>query len=176
MRHFISKTQSIFISKVGRCATCMRQSLAAALAIWAVYGFGLLVWPEWPAQGLFGLLALGLTALWSLHVAVYAVRAVVKARSEDTQMLHPRRAQTTLTRAGLGQIQIERRRALGVLLKAVVVGVVASAPVMLLPSRALAFCGQCTVDNDCGGSVNGWCCKNTAPVNAGYVCNECKEC
>ena len=169
MRDFILVSRDLFVAKVGRCATCMRQSLAAALAMWGIFGIGLLMWPDALVQDLIGLSAIGLTALWILHVATYAVRAVVEARNRH--MLPPRRdiSSNVLLRTKLSVDRVDRRRAFGVLLRAAGAGVVASVP-LLWPSVALAFCGQCTRNADCGV---GWVCRNTAPVNSGKVCNEC---
>ncbi|MHA1164899.1 MAG: hypothetical protein ACTSP0_04865 [Alphaproteobacteria bacterium] len=148
MRNLISITRTFFAAKFGHCGTCMRQSMAAALAVWSVFGIGLLMWPNSLLQTLIGLSALGLTALWMLHVAAYATRA----REERQVDL------------------VERRRALGILLRAAGAGVAASVPVLLWPTEGFAFCGQCTKNADCG---KGWTCKNTAPVNSGKICNEC---
>jgi hypothetical protein len=146
MRALISRSRGFFAAKVGRCATCMRQSLAATLAAWAVFGIGLLTGAGGLAQTLIGLAALALTALWLVHVAVYAARA----RTEPDL-------------AG-------RRHALGVLARAAGAGVALSVPVLLWPGEAFAFCGQCTRNQDCGV---GFVCRNTAAVNSGKVCNEC---
>lgn len=171
MLSLITNARTFFSDKFGRCVSCMRQSFGAALAALAVYGIGFLISPEAAAQSFIGLVALGLTALWMLHVVVYAGRALTTARSEGAQSLRLDNPRSTLAHDKIG-----RRRTLGVLLRAASVGVVASVPALLLPSQALAFCGQCTKDDDCGGRANGWCCKNTAPVNSGTVCNECKKC
>ena len=157
MRDLISRSRAFFTAKAGRCGTCMRQSLAASLAVWGVFAAGLLMWPGGLVQDLIGLSALGLTALWILHVAAYAARAVAEARSGK--------------RTELGVDHVGRRRAFGVLLQAAGVAVVASVPVLLWPSDGFAFCGQCTKPADCGV---GFTCKNTAPVGSGEVCNECK--
>jgi hypothetical protein len=135
----------------------------------------LTIWPEESALTLIGLAAVALTLLWGLHVAVYAARAAAKARRKS-RGLRANAAPTETALASPASDPIGRRQALGVFLRAAGVGAAASVPVILWPARSFAFCGQCTVDRDCGGSENGWCCKNTAPVNAGYVCNECVEC
>lgn len=148
MRDPISKSLAFLTANVGRCATCMRQSLTAALAAWALFGVCLAIWPE--AQTLTGLAALGLSALWLAHIAVYAARA----RKRPVEL------------AG-------RRHALGFLARAAGAGVAASVPVLLWPSQGFAFCGQCTKNSDCGSANSGWVCRNTAAVNSGKVCNEC---
>lgn len=152
----VSKSRAFFATKVGRCATCMRQSLIAALAAWALFGVGLLMGPDALVQGLTGLAAFGLTALWLSHVAAYAARAVAETRRGSGKEL-------TLD-------NISRRRAFGLIMRAAGAGVVVSAPVLLWPSDSFAFCGQCTQNRDCG---TGFVCRNTAPVNSGKVCNEC---
>lgn len=161
--------RAFFTAGLGRCGTCMRQSLAAALAMWGLFGIGLLVLPASLARDLVGLLALALTALWMLHVVAYAVRTTAQWRSGGERRPSPGISKTAPARTQRSVDPIDRRDALGVLLRAAGVGAVASVPVFLWPSDALAFCGQCTKDEDCGV---GFVCKNTAPVNAD-VCNEC---
>jgi hypothetical protein len=175
MQHLILKARAYLEAKVGRCTKCMRQSLAATFAAWTAYGIGLTIWPEESALTLIGLAAVGLTLLWVLHVAVYAARAVAKARRTG-RGFRANGARAETARASLSSDQIGRRQALGVFLRAAGVSAAASIPVILWPARSFAYCGQCTKDDDCGGSKYGWCCKNTAPVNAGYVCNECVRC
>ena len=170
MRDLISRSRVFFTARFGRCGTCMRQSLAAALAVWGVFGIGMLMWPDGLVQGLIGLSAFGLTTLWILHVAAYAARAMAEARSGDEQPPGPGMTSAALARTELGVEHVGRRRALGVLLRAAGVGVAVSVPVLLWPSDGFAFCGQCTRNADCGVGFE---CKNTAPVNSGTVCNEC---
>ena len=158
MYNLISKIEAFFTDKLGRCGRCMQQSLALALAAWASFGIGLLMWPAGLAQNLIGIVAFSLTMLWILHVSIYAVRVLAKARSSDQKPASP---------------DISRRHTLGVLLRAASVGAVASVPVFLWPSDAFAFCGQCTKNLDCGSANSGWVCRNTAAVNSGTVCNEC---
>jgi len=172
MRDLISRSRTFFTAKVGRCGTCMRQSLAAALAVWGSLGIGLLMWPAGLVQDLIGLSAFGLTALWVLHVAVYAVRAGAEARGDDEQRSGPSMTSTALAQAEVGVDHVGRRRVFGVLLRAAGVGVVVSVPVLIWPSASFAFCGQCTKDENCGV---GFVCRNTAPVNSGKVCNECVQ-
>ena len=173
MRDLISRF--LFTVEVGRCATCMRRSLAAALAVWGVFGIGLLMWPDGLVQDLIGLSAFGLTALWILHVATYAARAVAEVRSRDEPPPGRGMTSTALLRTKLSLDHVGRRHALGVLLRAAGVGAVVSVPVLLWPSVGFAFCGQCTKNSDCGSSGSGWVCRNTAPVNSGKVCNECVQ-
>lgn len=151
MRDLISKSRTFLAAKVGRCSTCMRQSLAAALAAWAAFGACALVWPFGLAPGLVGLLALALSALWALHVAAFASR----------------------TRNGADIAFAGRRRALAFMARAAAAGVAASVPLLLSSSEGYAFCGQCTKHQDCGSKDSGWKCKDTAPVGSGKTCYEC---
>jgi hypothetical protein len=64
-----------------------------------------------------------------------------------------------------------RRQVLGTFVRAAGIGLLASIPVVSWSSAALAYCGQCTKNEDCGV---GWSCKNTAAVNED-VCNECVQ-
>lgn len=148
MRDLISKSAAFLAANVGRCSTCMRLSLSTALAAWAVFGACALVWPFGPALGFIGLAALALSALWALHVAVYASRT---------------RNEADIEFAG-------RRRALAFMARAAAAGVAASVPLLLSSTESHAFCGQCTKNAHCGV---GYVCRNTAPVNSGKVCNEC---
>ena len=170
MRDLISRFRTFFTTKVGRCGTCMRQSLASAVTAWGVFGVGLLMWPSNPLQHLIGFLALGLTALWMLHVAIYAIRGVTEAGSRNAQPLGRGLANAALVPTRQAVDNVGRRHALRDLLRTAGVGVVVSVPALLWPSVGFAFCGQCTVNRDCGV---GFVCKNTAPVNSGKVCNEC---
>ncbi len=146
--------RQIFTTKLGHCTTCMRHSLAAGMGAWAVYGIGLVIWPGSLAHSLSGILAIALTCLWMAHIAAYAAKPTAKGSDQGNMPIE----------------NIDRRGTLGLMLRAVGIGVVASVPALLWPSAALAFCGQCTRSIDCG---SGWSCKNTAAVNSGKVCNEC---
>jgi hypothetical protein len=147
MTELTGKTLAYLGGKIGRCSTCMRQSLTAALIAWGTLGLALLAGAGGLVAGVLGLAALGLSALWLAHIAAFATREQARA---DTQ---------------------GRREALGFLARAAAIGAAVSIPVATWSSAALAFCGQCTQNSDCGP-----CCKcvNTAPVNSGKVCNECK--
>ena len=173
MREFMSGFRDLFAAKIGRCAMCMRRSLAAALAMWGLFGIGLLMWPDTFVQDLIGVLSIGLSALWLLHVGTYTARGVMTAGSRNApQQVRETSSNGSLpAEPGVGHVDghVDRRHTFQVLLRAAGVGVVASIP-LLWPSIALAFCGQCTRNDQCGV---GWVCKNTAPVNSGKVCNEC---
>ena len=173
MRDLVSKSRALFTAKVGRCATCMRQSLTAALAAWGIFGIGLLMWPDGLVQTLTGLSAIGLTALWILHVATYAARAVAETPNRNELPAGRGTTSTALVPPKLSVDNVGRRQALGSLLRAAGVGVAVSVPAVMWPSASFAFCGQCTKNSDCGSSGSGWVCRNTAPVNSGKVCNEC---
>ena len=178
MQDIVSEWTAALGSKLGRCAVCMRQSLALATASWVAVALCSVVWPGSLLPTVVSLLALGLTALWTLHITVYAARAVFRAHADRPEPHLPGAVAAAGHPAATGQDArlTGRREALGVFARAVGIGLLASTPVILWSTRASAFCGQCTIDDDCGGSANGWCCKNTAPVNAGYVCNECVSC
>ena len=77
MDNLYLKFRTAFSTKIGRCERCMRQSLIVAMAAWGVFGIGLITVPTGFVQDLVWLLAIGLTALWILHVAIYASRAVM---------------------------------------------------------------------------------------------------
>jgi len=141
----------------------------AALAAWAVFGIALLIWPEGLARNLIGFSASALTTLWLLHLAAFAARSVDKARREDAQ---PPLTSRAFAPADLSVERFGRRYALGVVLRAAGIGVIASVPALLWPTESFAFCGQCTKNADCGV---GFVCRNTAPVNSGKICNECKR-
>lgn len=156
MTNVISVFQTYFEKRIGRCARCMRQALTVSLAAWALFGAAVLTWPGSQLAGLTGIAALALTALWLAHVAAHAGRAAVNAG--------PKPSLRTVDPAA-------RRQALGIFVRAAGIGLLASIPVVSWSSAALAFCGQCTKNDDCGV---GWSCKNTAAVNE-TVCNECVE-
>lgn len=173
MRELVSKIQATFDSKLGRCTTCMRQSLTAALAAWAMFAVAWMIGPHGLASYLIVLVAGAATVLWALHVATYATRAAATSATPETASGQPRRrvaGDSPLAQPALDIAPIGRRRALSVMLRAAGVGVAASIPVILWPSVSYAFCGQCTKNADCGV---GYVCRNTAPVNSGKVCNEC---
>ena len=169
MRDLISRFRASFLAKLGRCGRCMRQSLLAALTAWAVFGLGLPIWPDGLARDLIGFSAFALTTLWLLHLTAFAARSLDKTRRGDAQ---PPLTGSAFAPADLSVEHFGRRRALGVVLRAAGIGVIASVPVLLWPSESFAFCGQCTKNADCGV---GFVCRNTAPVNSGKVCNECKR-
>lgn len=156
MTNVISVFRTYFDRKIGRCAHCMRQASAATLSAWTLFGAAVLAWPGSTLAGLAAIAALALTALWLTHVAAHAGRATVKAdRRLPAKTVNP----------------AARRQALATFLHAAGLGLLASIPVVSWSTAALAFCGQCTVNDDCG---TGWSCKNTAAVNE-TVCNECVQ-
>ncbi len=153
MDNSVLNCRTVFSTRFGRCEKCMRQSLTGALAAWGLFGIGLAAWPNGVVHMLSGLLALGLTALWMLHVSTYAFRNFVARMDKSVD-------------------RVGRRRTLVALARAAGIGLIASAPALLWPSKGFAYCGQCTKNADCG---EGWSCKNTAAVNSGEVCNECVQ-
>lgn len=156
MTNVISSIQTYFDQKIGRCAYCMRQAFIASLAGWALFGAAVLLLPGSPLVVFAGIAALAVSVLWLLHVAAHAGRATAKAgRMQKANAVDP---------AG-------RRQVLGTFLRAAGIGLLASVPVVSWSSAALAFCGQCTKNDDCGV---GWSCKNTAAYNED-VCNECVQ-
>ena len=138
---------------LGHCPACMRQALMTAVMAWVMLAFA----SHWGLEGfplvLIGFASVVLTALWLLHVGAMAAREMAPVASEA------------------GNELIGRRRFLGVMLKAAGAGVVASVPVVLWPSAAQAFCGQCSKNSDCGV---GWKCSNTAGPNQ-PICMECVQ-
>jgi len=147
MTETLSTIRTYLDQKLGRCATCMRQALASTLIVGALFVAAALIGLPPFATALIGLAALGLGALWLTHVMAFTMRA------KDQPDIAGRRA------------------ALGTMLRVASIGVAFSIPVATWSTKAMAFCGQCTNDEGCGP-----CCKcvNTAPVNSGKVCNECK--
>lgn len=130
----------------GRCGACMRAACAAALAaITVAAGFAALGLPT-PVQAVAAGLAVLLAGNWLAHVAAFTARTAPVAHD-----------------AG-------RRRVLASGMRLALIGLVISVPVAAWSSKALAFCGQCTKNEDCG---DGFVCRNTAAVNSGEVCNEC---
>jgi len=162
MLETILKIRSYLSKNFGNCAICMRQSLLAALGSWAVFGGLLAIRPDALFLILFGMAALALTGLWLMHIAVFSARSADTAKNrnvaETESGAHP-----------------DRREVVSAALRAVAVGFIVSLPTALA-AQAAQCANLCTKNDDCGGSENGWCCKNVAPVNAGYVCNQCRKC
>lgn len=153
------KIHTYLLDNFGNCPTCMRQSLLVALGSWAIVAVVYAAWPETLSLMFSGITAVALTGLWLTHIAVYSVRSAHWAKNK--------RVAEAGSPAGPN-----RRQILSVALRAVAVGMIVS-----MPTAFAARCANlCTKDDDCGGSENGWCCKNVAPVNAGYVCNQCRKC
>ena len=138
---------------LGHCPACMRQALMMAVMAWVMLAFASYWGLEGFPLGLIGFASVALTALWLLHVVAFAAREIAPVDSE----------------AGIDLIG--RRSFLGFMLKAGGAGVMASVPVVLWPSAALAFCGQCSKNSDCGV---GWKCSNTAGPNQ-PICMECVQ-
>lgn len=155
MVNVISNIRSYLDKKIGRCAHCMRQAFTFSLATWALFGAGILLLPGSPLITLVGIAALALSMLWLLHVGSHARRATTNVDMQP---------------ANSGEVA-DRRQVLGTFLRAAGIGFLVSVPVVSWSSAALAFCGQCTINKDCGV---GWSCKNTAAYNED-VCNECVQ-
>lgn len=175
MRETIRATLGYLAANVGHCAVCMRKSLASAAAAWAVWAVAAGLNADGSLLLGIGAVAWGLSGLWVLHIAVYAGRSLVAVRSAGGGRLASRDGQAEATSPTADIADIGRRGAVAIVLRSAGIGLAASLPAFWA-APVYAFCGQCTRNADCGGSRNGWCCKNTAPVNAGYVCNECKKC
>ena len=156
MPDLTSNSRNLLDAIFGRCATCMRRSLAGACMSWAILAIAWLTSPNGLLTAFIGLSALALTALWLAHVTAFAARASRKAaRGEMTTEPQPELD------------VIGRRQALGLMWRAAGVGIAASVPLALWPSDARAFCGQCSTNSDCGV---GWVCKDTSPVNSPDTC------
>jgi len=152
-----------WIGRIGSCSTCMRQSLEGAIASWTAFALAVICDPGAPLHSAILMVASALSALWLVHVATYAARSLNKSRV--TAKAAGRVA------ANAQPAAFERRRAIGLLLRAAAVGAVSSLPVILRPGAAVAFCGQCSKNSDCG--VSPCYCTNTAGPGL-PVCNECK--
>ena len=132
----------------GRCSACMRAACAAALAaIIIAAGFAAIGLPT-PLQAVAAGLAVLFAGNWLAHLAAFAARPAPVAHDAA------------------------RRRALASGVRLVLIGLVVSVPIATWSTKALAFCGQCSKNEDCG---DGFVCKNTAAVNSGEVCNECVQ-
>ena len=166
-KHFMEYLEFL-TTNLGHCATCMRISLVSAVCGWGLYGAGFLIWSGSVTHILTGLAAIALTGLWLAHIGAYTAKALNKAGNS-------RSTAAKISQTELAIDNIGRRNALGLMLQTAGIGMVASVPALLWPSNALAFCGQCTKDRDCGSENSGWSCKNTEAVNSGKVCNECVE-
>lgn len=159
MSETILKIRAYLVENFGNCPTCMRQSLMAALGSWAVFAAVHAASPGTLSLMFFGITAVALTSLWLMHIAIYSIRSANWAKNRS------------VTETG-SPVLPNRREILSVALRAVAVGLIVS-----MPTALAARCANlCTKNDDCGGSENGWCCKNVAPVNAGYVCNQCRAC
>lgn len=150
MHSEINSLPALF-KQLGRCNRCIRKAFLTSLGAWAAYALGLSAGLPDSLQAVTGIAAIGLSALWLAHLTAHTLRTG----------LRPSQGSSDFT---------GRRETLGLMARALGIGVLASVPLALLPEKALAFCGQCTKDADCGV---GFSCKNTAPVNSGTVCNEC---
>jgi len=135
-------------SRIGKCAHCMRAAAGIALAASALAATAALINAPQYATVILMLVAVTLTLNWLTNIVAFTYR--------NRQKPDP--------------IVISRRAALAWTVKAAMIGFAASIPVATLSTKALAFCGQCTQNADCGV---GFSCKNTAAVNEGKVCNEC---
>jgi hypothetical protein len=134
--------------RFGRCGACMRVAFAAALSASgaAALAAALAVTPA----AVYPILALAilLTGNWLAHLAAFAASGAPADADPG------------------------RRGALAAAAKLIVIGVAVSIPVATWSTTALAFCGKCTKNEDCG---DGFVCRNTAAVNSGEVCNECVQ-
>ncbi|WP_417668942.1 hypothetical protein [Roseibium sp.] len=135
-----------YVRNLGACSRCMKLTLAVAMVCWGVT-VSLKAMPVLSTLALLG--AIAATGLWIAHVTAFASRMMTVDE-------------------GLGDEG--RRSMLRLSGAAVAVGVAASIPVVAWSNKALAFCGQCTKNADCG---HGFVCRNTEAVNSGKVCNEC---
>ncbi len=131
------------LKRFGKCVRCMRMALGVAIACMVAVLF-------LPFEG-YGAIALQVVAIgtvfwWMAHLVGFIVRSAPES------------------------VDSGRRDILASIGKTALFGVALSLPMTALSNQAMAFCGQCTKNADCG---YGFVCKNTAPVNSGEVCNEC---
>lgn len=162
MDDLVHKPLTRFVQKIGSCATCMRQSLQAAIAAWILFALAFTYYTGTSLAFALQSVASALTVLWLVHVATYSGRALGKSHSIEGHV-------AGAGVANAGQNGLERRGAIRILLQAAAVGAIASLPLVLRPSTAFAFCGQCSRSSDCGTCR----CVNTAGPGQ-PVCNECK--
>jgi len=152
------------LAKTGSCATCMRQSLEAAICAWILLAVVVFYYPGGALQFGIETLASALSLLWLTHVATYAARSLKKSRVSGDRPGAKLSANTY-------SASLPRRNAVRLLLRAAAVGAAVSLPLILRPSAALAFCGQCSSNSECG--VSPCHCTNTAGPGQ-PACNECK--
>lgn len=144
MRSLGRKTLALFQAKVGRCARCMRWSAKGAV----LGGAGALAadywWPDSGWSILVALAALSFTALWLVHLIVFAGRAA--------RLLARSRGPESESRGGLASAvppEPARRALLAGFVKVALLAAVATA----LPASLAAQCVQlpicCTSNDDC---------------------------
>lgn len=135
----IHRVKTPFLKKIGRCGKCMRQSAQAMLAAWAALLGLALVPAERSLLAAAALAAAGFTALWLLHVAVFAVHwlARSRARSAAGRPL-PQWASVAPAQVPALARPLTRRRLIGVFLAGLAAGAAVS-----FPRLARAACGDC---------------------------------
>ncbi|WP_422371013.1 hypothetical protein [Hoeflea sp.] len=150
MNRLISRLTRSIDATFGTCSICMRKSFLAALAASGLWLAATLLWPDLPVPQIAGLAALGLVALWLMHVATYAARAVHIARRKRRQTMPEVASGPLAVLPGAG---LDRRAALGVFARALGVAVFASATVWPFSASASQHvCGdgsRCEIGNKC---------------------------
>ena len=141
MERWAARVGITALSKLGRCALCMRAAFLSAVAGIAAAIAASLLLPSSLAL-LSMALAIGFVVLWLAHLAAYATRATRHSPPSEAAPQH------------------SRRQALAVFARAFMFVAVASAAPLLLRGAALAQSGcPATAPYLCGSD---WCCSGPA--------------
>ena|SRR5215813_179509 len=149
-----------FLYQIGGCGKCMRQSFVAMCMSWAfvvpTIGLGILFNIEpWVMKGLAALAGF-LTALWALHILVFATRQTLKSRSGYKGILPSAHSAGSLDlTVPKTDLAVARRQFFPVLAASVGAAVVVTA--MPRSSLAQTYCGGRS-GRDYGSCPNGICC------------------
>lgn len=139
---------------LGYCGVCIRTAFWSAIGGWAIYGAAILMSASSLVSISVLVSAVGLTALWTAHVAVYAVKTAIKAQSADPA-------------SGGAMVVSSRRRLIAAIPRAALLGAV------LIPFPSFAKSCNCTV---CTG-YDGCCNLKTSGCGCSYRTNvECYLC
>jgi hypothetical protein len=168
MKPSIARSISDLGGAFGSCPICMRKSLAAALVAWGICLAALLVWPDRILVIFLGLFAIGLTGLWTLHVTIFAARALMIARREKVQAVDRRTSDELMV---VDATQFNRRAALRVLFKAA--GAAAFTSISFWPISSLASAHSCADGTSCDSGFK--CCWNSIG-DAYFCCNSSHLC
>ena len=166
MFYSFSKLLIFLDSNLGRCPTCTQTAFLSAIASWVIIVATNYFWPNALVLNLLFLIAIALTSLWLLHLAIYTIRILKLLRLEYFSTAER-------LEADANQMPTNRRNILSICATALSISVIAS---VWLPTSTFARGRKCG-SGYCPDSTPNCCSRSREKFCDGnWACTKTRSC